>query len=89
MTRSIIAHTPVGDVLWFSSATGRESLSDLFEYQVKLKSESFSISPDSLLGQPFTISADVLGGAKRHLSGHCTRFAFSGKTGRYYEYEAI
>lgn len=89
MTRSIIADTPVGETLWFSSLTGREALSELFEYRVKLKSESFSVSPDSLLGLPFTVAADALGGAKRHLSGHCTRFAFSGKSGRYYEYEAI
>ncbi|MFE8647269.1 contractile injection system protein, VgrG/Pvc8 family [Sphingomonas sp. NCPPB 2930] len=52
MTLFITAHTPVGGALWFSSATGRESLSELselFEYRVQLKSGSFSIAPDDIV----------------------------------------
>jgi type VI secretion system secreted protein VgrG len=91
MKRTLNAITPLGDQLKFHSMNGREELGRLFEFRVSLLSQSQSISGNALLGKPFTVEIGCFGGAKRYLSGHCTRFAFTGKhtTGRYFSYDAI
>ena len=47
MTRSFIVHTEWGERLKFRSMTGRERISTLFEYRVRLISDTLGISPSS------------------------------------------
>jgi type VI secretion system secreted protein VgrG len=88
MTRSINAITPLGDKLKFSSMSGREEISRLYEFQVELLSESHTISPPALLGKSMSIEIMTHQGGTRYLDGHCTRFAYLGNHGRYYKYQA-
>jgi type VI secretion system secreted protein VgrG len=88
MTRSITAITPLGDQLLFSSMSGREELSRLFEFQVELLSESHTISPPALLGKSISLDIMTHNGGKRYLDGHCMRFAYLGNHGRFFKYQA-
>ena len=47
--RTFIAHSPLGEQLEFRSMEGTEQLSRLFEFRVRLLSDSPSISAKSLL----------------------------------------
>ena len=49
--RTFIAHSPLGEQLEFRSMEGTEQLSRLFEFRVRLLSDSPSISAKSLLGK--------------------------------------
>ena len=93
MSRTFKAHSPLGDQLRFRSLTGREQISRLFEFRVSLLSENDSISPKTLLGQDLSVEVDLTteknGGGKRFLSGQVVQFAFTGRDGDYFAYEAI
>ncbi|CAA2109133.1 type VI secretion system Vgr family protein [Variovorax paradoxus] len=93
MTRSFIAHTELGERLKFRSMTGQERISTLFEYRVRLISDSAGIAAKSVLGKDMSIEVNLsteLGGAgKRFLSGQATRFTYIGKDdGDMHIYEA-
>ena len=93
MSRTFIAHSPLGDQLLFRSLIGREQISRLFEFRVRLLSESANIAAKSLLGQDMSIEIDLTtemhGGGKRYLSGQITQFAYVGKDGSLSSYEAV
>ncbi len=93
VNRTFVAHSPLGEELQFRSLEGNEQISRLFEYRVRLISESQSISAKSLLGKDMSIEIDLTtklhGSAKRFLSGQITQFSFSGKDGAFYTYEAV
>ncbi|MGJ3700010.1 type VI secretion system Vgr family protein [Variovorax sp. AFSI2.2] len=94
MTRSFIVHTELGERLKFRSMTGRERISTLFEYRVRLISDTPGISAKSLLGKDMSIEVNLateLGGAgKRFLSGQATQFTYIGKDdGDMHIYEAV
>jgi type VI secretion system secreted protein VgrG len=88
MARSIIALTPLGDALKFSSLSGREEMSRLFEFQIELLAETNSIAPSALLGQSMGVEIELIGGAKRNIDGHCMRFGYTGRHGRFHSYVA-
>ncbi|QIL80764.1 type VI secretion system tip protein VgrG [Diaphorobacter sp. HDW4A] len=72
---------------------GSEQISRLFEYRVRLISESQGISAKSLLGKDMSIEVDLTteknGGGKRFLSGQVTQFTYIGRDGDFYSYESV
>ena len=94
MTRSFIAHSELGERLKFRSMTGQERISTLFEYRVRLISDTSDIAAKRLLGKDISIEVDLateLGGAgKRFLNGQVTQFTYVGKDdGDMHIYEAV
>ncbi|WP_205904771.1 type VI secretion system tip protein TssI/VgrG [Diaphorobacter sp. HDW4A] len=93
MNRTFIAHSPLGEQLEFRSLEGSEQISRLFEYRVRLISQSASISAKSLLGKDMSVEVDLTtklgGGGKRFLSGQVTQFTYIGRDGDFYSYEAV
>ncbi|MGR8931671.1 MAG: type VI secretion system Vgr family protein [Gammaproteobacteria bacterium] len=87
--RDIQIATPLGeDVLLFYRMTGREHLSQLFEYDVELYSESFDLNPEKLLGQNVTIAMVLPADKKRYFNGYVTRFGQFGEQEGFAYYRA-
>ncbi|RSE99081.1 type VI secretion system Vgr family protein [Achromobacter aegrifaciens] len=90
--RVVKAHTPLPpEQLKFRAMHGAESLSQLYELEVELVSESYSLDMKSLLGKPLTLEIETGSAAPRYLSGHITRCALVGRennTSRYTIYRA-
>lgn len=90
--RVVKAHTPLPpEQLKFRAMHGAESLSQLFELEVELVSESYSLDMKSLLGKPLTLEIETGSSAPRYLGGHVTRCALVGRennTSRYTIYRA-
>jgi len=90
--RLVKAHTPLPpEQLKFRGMHGAESLSQLFELEVELVSESYSLDMKSLLGKPLTLEIETAAAAPRYLSGHITRCVLVGRennTSRYTIYRA-
>ena len=58
MNRTLNVTTPLGpEVLRFDGLQGKESLSQLFDFQLTLKSEEKGLSAQAMLGQPVTPTA--------------------------------
>jgi len=93
MKRTFVAHSPLGEQLEFRSMEGSEQMSRLFEFRVRLISQSASISAKSLLGKDMSIEVDLTtergGGGKRFISGQVTQFTYIGRDGDFYLYESI
>ncbi|WP_338807008.1 type VI secretion system tip protein TssI/VgrG [Pseudomonas chlororaphis] len=91
--RTFIAHSPLGEQLEFRSLAGSEQISQLYEFRVRLISESAAISAKSLLGKDMSIEVDLTtevgGGGKRFLSGQVTQFTYAGRDGDFSAYEAV
>ena len=91
--RTFVAHSPLGEALEFRSLVGNEQISRLFEFQVRLISESPAISAKSLLGQDMTIEVDLTteldGSDVRYLSGQVVQFTYIGRDGDFYSYIAV
>ncbi len=88
--RSIVAHTPLGGSLGFRQMSGSEGLSQLFDFDVELIADNYSLDLKSLLGKPITLEIETLSGS-RYLNGHVTRFELIGRenaSSRYYIYKA-
>ncbi|MCQ4166200.1 type VI secretion system Vgr family protein [Tahibacter harae] len=89
MNRALNVTTPLGpEVLRFDSLQGREALSQLFDFQLTLKSEEKGLSADDLLGRPITVDLELEGGARRHLNGQCIHFRSAGRRGKQHLYAA-
>ena len=92
MSHTFIAHSALGDQLQFRSMTGSEEMGKLFEFRVVMLSQSDGISADSLLGTDLTVEVDLTteadGAGKRYLSGQVAGFAFTGREGDFFSYEA-
>ncbi len=90
--RVVKAHTPLPpEQLKFRAMHGAESLSQLYELEIELVSESYSLDMKSLLGKPLTLEIETGSAAPRYLSGHITRCALVGRennTSRYTIYRA-
>ena len=91
--RTFKAHSSLGEQLQFRSMVGNEQISRLFEFRVRLISESSSISAKSLLGQDMSVEVDLTtekgGGGKRYLSGQVVQFTYIGRDGDFYSYMAV
>jgi type VI secretion system secreted protein VgrG len=72
--------------------TGRERMGYLYEFQVRLLSETEAISTKTMLGTDLTVGIDLTteanGTGTRYLSGQVTAFSFAGRDGDYYAYRA-
>ena len=91
--RTFTAHSPLGEQLEFRSMVGSEQISRLFEFRVRLISESSAISAKSLLGKDLTVEIDLTteqgGGGKRYLSGQVVQFTFIGRDGDFASFIAV
>ncbi|MGH8844370.1 MAG: type VI secretion system Vgr family protein, partial [Advenella sp.] len=88
--RSIVAHTPLGGSLGFRQMNGSEGLSQLFEFDVELVADNYSLDLKSLLGKSLTLEIETVAGS-RFLNGQVTRFQLMGRenaVSRYYIYKA-
>jgi type VI secretion system secreted protein VgrG len=89
MNRTLNVTTPLGpEVLRFDGLQGKESLSQLFDFQLTMKSEERGLSAQSLLGQSVTVDFEVEGGARRYLNGQCVQFRSAGRRGKQHLYVA-
>ena len=92
-SRTFVAHSPLGEQLEFRSLEGAEQISRLFEFRVRLLSDSPSLSAKSLLGKDISIEIDLTteaaGSGKRFLSGQVTQFTYIGRDGDSSLYECI
>jgi type VI secretion system secreted protein VgrG len=93
--RIIKAHTPLPpDQLRFRAMHGAEALSQLFEFEVDLLAESYTLDMKALLGKPMTLEIATSGGTPRFLGGEITRCVLVGRDAeggdgdRYYIYRA-
>lgn len=88
--REISVSTALGaDVLLFRRMSATEGLSTLSEYKVDLYSERSDLQIDDLLATPMTVSVDLPKGGQRYFSGMVTRFACTGRQGRFATYHAV
>jgi type VI secretion system secreted protein VgrG len=76
------------DTLLLKSMTATERLSSLFEFQLELVSEDFEIAASRVLGQPMTVSLQLLDGSTRWFNGVCNRFSHAGHEDRFCRYRA-
>jgi type VI secretion system secreted protein VgrG len=89
MNRTLNVTTPLGpEVLRFDSLQGRETLSQLFDFQLTMTSEDKGLAAPALLGQPITVDFELEGGARRYLNGQCVHFRSAGRAGRRHLYVA-
>lgn len=92
MERVIKAHTPLPpEQLKFRGMHGHETLSQLFEFDVELVSDSHSLDMKQLLGKPITLEIETSGAKPRFLNGQVTRCVLVGREGataRHYIYRA-
>ncbi len=88
--RPIVAHTPLEGVLAFRQMSGTEALSSLFEFEVELVAESYSLDLQELLGKSLTIEIEGISGS-RYLDGQITKCVMVGRensSSRFYIYRA-
>jgi type VI secretion system secreted protein VgrG len=89
MNRGFNVLTPLApEDLVFCALTGDEELSRLFDFHLELRSPRPDLDFDALIGQSFTVEIDLPDGESRYLNGQCAHFAATGKSGRWYHYEA-
>jgi len=88
-TRPITVTTPQHkDVLLLRHMTASEELGRLSEFELDLLSTDTKIKLEDMIGKPMTVALDLPNGKERYLSGLVTRFAQSGRIGRYTQYTA-
>ena len=69
--RAVRIQTPLPeDTLLFSSMSGKERLSELFDYQLELLSEDTEVDLNLLLGQNITIGVERPDGETRYFNGY-------------------
>jgi type VI secretion system secreted protein VgrG len=88
MNRLFNLTSPLGpETLRFERLSGRESISQLFEFDLTCSSEQRGLAPLDVLGQSFTVEFEIEGGI-RHLNGQCVAFRSAGRSGRKHLYQA-
>ncbi|NBC12500.1 MAG: type VI secretion system tip protein VgrG [Gammaproteobacteria bacterium] len=76
------------DSLLLKNMTATERLSHPFELQLELLSEDFEIAAHRLLGEPMTVSLQLVDGRSRWFNGICRRFSHAGHQDRLCRYRA-
>jgi type VI secretion system secreted protein VgrG len=90
MPRLMEIDTPLGaDVLLFHGMHAREELGRVSEFQVDLLSLRGDIDLDDVLGKNVTVKLMTARDQTRSFNGYVTRFAQTGKVGRYFRYVAV
>ena len=89
LTRSAMFASPLGERLAFYSMTGRETLGQLFSYEVDLLSSDDSLDLSELLGQGASVVFERTNGTIREFSGFVTQFSLVGEHGNFARYRAL
>ena len=88
-TKLVHLTTPLApDQLLPYKMTATEELGRLFRYELELLSPDPAIKLEDLLGKPMSVSVDLPDGKTRWFNGLVTRFAYTGRVGRWAKYEA-
>ena len=88
--RNVRLTTPLGpEALIFRRLDGHEALGQIGQYSLTALSKRPDLPLDKLVGQPLTISSDLMLMATRHLNLYVCEMSLKGKEGDYYVYEAI
>ncbi|WP_295986941.1 type VI secretion system Vgr family protein [uncultured Variovorax sp.] len=82
MTRRVSIQTPLGDALQFHRLTGREALSQLYDFDVELLGSSNGIDAKTLLGKTATVAMHTESGGTRYLGGVVASFGLAGEDAR-------
>ncbi|MYM98947.1 type VI secretion system Vgr family protein [Duganella vulcania] len=81
--------SPFGDNdLLLDAVEGSEGISELFKFNLHMRSGSTSLSAATVVGKTMTVTLDVAGGTKRYISGMVSRFIQSGFDQDFATYEA-
>ena len=87
--RFISITTPLGeDVLLLQGFTGHEGMSQLFRFQLDLRSTDPTIAAAQMLGQPVMLSLRLADGSLRYMHGFVSRFVHSGSDVHFTAYRA-
>lgn len=87
--RLISIDTPLGkDILLLQGFTGREGISQLFNFSLDLLGESHSIPFNKLIGQKVTLTIRLADDSERYINGFISRFVQSGGDARFTYYRA-
>ena len=76
------------NVLLLRRMRAGEGLSQLSEYELELYSERADLQLDQLLATLVTVKVDLPKGGQRYFNGFITRFALTGRQGRFLTYQA-
>ncbi|HSY27516.1 MAG TPA: type VI secretion system tip protein TssI/VgrG, partial [Burkholderiaceae bacterium] len=86
--RKVTVTSPLGaNVLLFHRMRGSDGLGSLGEYHLDLLSEKSDIMVDDILGKDMSISIECVDDSTREFNGLVTRFAMTGRQGRYATYQ--
>ena len=81
--------TPFGEnVLLLEGFAGREAISELFHFELRMRSADASLSAAKIVGKTATVTLQAPGGSPRYFSGIVTRFAQVGADATYGYYSA-
>ncbi|MBC5764497.1 type VI secretion system Vgr family protein [Ramlibacter albus] len=81
--------TPFGaDDLLLDAMEGSEGLSELFRFNLHMRSSSTTLAASSIIGKPVTVKMAITGGPTRYINGICSRFVHSGFDRDFAHYEA-
>src|SRR5262245_19464725 len=89
LTRSAMFASPLGERVAFYSMTGRETLGQLFSYEVDLLSSDDSIDLSELLGHSAAVALERIDGSVRQFTGFVTQSSLVGEHGNYARYRAV
>jgi type VI secretion system secreted protein VgrG len=87
-TREVIVTTKLKDELTFRHMSGREGVSELFDYRVELLSENDGIKLEEILGTTLMLTMALPNGAERYFHGHVAQFVYAGTEGSFARYHA-
>jgi len=88
--RLLAVSTPLGDdELVIRRMSGRERMSQLFEYDLELYSEDLEIDYEALLGGNATVRVELESGETRYFNGFISRFSLVGQEGGHCTYQMI
>ncbi|WP_374980900.1 type VI secretion system tip protein TssI/VgrG [Pseudomonas solani] len=80
--------SPLGpNVLVLDRLDGHEELGRLFDYELSLVSENYSIKLDALLGKPMGVSLELPDGSQRYFHGIACRCSQTSGTGQFAGYQ--
>lgn len=76
--------TPFGaDVLLLDGFGGREAISELFRFDLRMRSLNKALDAQTIVGKPVTVSIGQASGPQRFFNGIVTRFAHVGSDTKY------
>jgi type VI secretion system secreted protein VgrG len=74
--------------LLLDAMEGSEGISELFKFNLHMRSGSTALVADSVVGKTMTVTMEVDGGSKRYISGMVSRFIHSGYDQDFANYQA-